>query len=148
MTNGDDQTSKPAEDGFEYQGTFYRWHVSDVGKDLILIDRFAQLPIADFFEQVEDRVDRGRAPILLALVATSIRAEHPDWSIERIVRTVMDLNLSDLVFVDQDAEEETLPPLSPPDEATPTGPESPSLLRLPSSAASPATSEISSETRG
>jgi hypothetical protein len=146
MTNGDN--SKPSEDGFEYDGTFYRWHISDVGKDLILIDRFAQMPIADFFEQVDDRVDRGRAPILLALVATSIRAEHPDWSAERIIRLVMDLNLSDLVFVDQDAEEETLPPPSPPAEAEPTGDGSVSPLRSPSSAPNPERSATSSETRG
>jgi hypothetical protein len=97
------------EDGFEYQGTFYRYHCSDMGKDLMLIDRFAGLPITDFFALIEDDFERGRAPILLALIATSIRNGHPDWSVERIVRTVLDLNLSEIKFVEAEQEEVTLP---------------------------------------
>lgn len=104
--------SKKAEDGFELDGTFYRWNLTDSGKDLMLIDRFTQMPVQEFFETVEDNFDRGRAPILLAMLATSIRAGHPDWSVERIVRSVMALNLSAVVFVDADVEEETLPPTS------------------------------------
>jgi hypothetical protein len=93
-------------DGFEYDGTFYRWHVSDMGKDLMLIDRFSNLPLHEFFELVDDGVDRGRAPILLTLIATSIRFGRPDWSIERIVRTVQNLSLSDVTFIEPDEEDE------------------------------------------
>lgn len=98
----DAKENAPMEEGFEYEGHFYRWRVSDVGKDLMLIDYFAKMPIQDFFEVVDDALERGRAPILLALMATSIRAEHPDRSVERIQRMVMDIPLGDVAFVGGD----------------------------------------------
>lgn len=135
-------------DGFEYDGTFYRWHVSDMGKDLMLIDRFSNLPLQEFFELVDDGVDRGRAPILLTLIATSIRFGHPDWSVERIVRTVQNLNLSDVVFIEpDDEEEEQLPPASE-DETASTGGSSSSPSRSTSSDPAEETSETSSATLG
>jgi hypothetical protein len=115
-TNGD----KPKEDGFELAGRFYRWHVTDMGKDLMLIDRFSGLPITEFFAQIDDQFDRGRAPILLTLIATSVRHGNPDWSVARIERTVLNLNLSDVTFVDADQEPAENPPPASADE-TPTG---------------------------
>lgn len=100
-----DRDDTPREDGFEYEGVFYRWHVSDVGKDLMLIDRIAGMPVTEFFETIEDEIDRERAPVLLALIATSMRFRHPERSLERIHRTVMNLALSDVVFVDADEKE-------------------------------------------
>lgn len=104
----DGMTVAPQEEGFEYQGHFYRWRVSDVGKDLMLIDYFAKMPVQDFFDVVDDALERGRAPILLALMATSIRAEHPERSVERISRMVMDIPLGDVTFVGGD-EDATVP---------------------------------------
>jgi hypothetical protein len=125
MTDNGDEPRR--EDGFEYQSRFYRWRVTDMGKDLMLIDRFAAMPITDFFTQVEDSFDRGRAPILLTLIATSIRAGNPDWSVERVTRTVLNMNLSDVVFVDADAEEEPqLPPAPAGEEPTAEPSKSPS----------------------
>jgi hypothetical protein len=103
------------EDGFELEGRFFRWHVTDTGKDLMLIDRFSGMPVQEFFETIEDSFDRGRAPILLALIATSIRNAFPDRSVERIVRQVMNLSISDVTFVEGDEEE--APAGSPPGEA-------------------------------
>jgi hypothetical protein len=101
----DGMTTAPQEEGFEYQGEFYRWTVSDVGKDLMLIDYFTHMPVQEFFEVVDDALERGRAPILMALMATSIRAAHPERSVERISRMVMDIPLGDVAFVggDEDA---------------------------------------------
>lgn len=93
---------KPLEDGFELGGVFYRWTASDTGKDLMLIDRFTGMPVHEFFGIIEDTFDRGRAPILLALMATSIRAKFPDRSVERIVRQVQDLSLGEVVFIGGD----------------------------------------------
>lgn len=107
---GDVETIDRRDDGFEYDGQFYRWHVTDSGKDLMLIDRFTGMPVADFFETIEDEFDRGRAPILLALIATSMRNGHPDWSVQRLVRRVENLNLSEVTFIDSDAEEQPVPP--------------------------------------
>jgi hypothetical protein len=134
-------------DGFEYDGTFYRWHVSDMGKDLMLIDRFSNLPLHEFFELVDDGVDRGRAPILLTLIATSIRFGRPDWSIERIVRTVQNLSLSDVTFIEPDEEDEPeLPPASNGETTGPTGASSPSPSRSTFSELDAETFETSSVT--
>jgi hypothetical protein len=107
-----DTDSRRTEDGFEYEGRFYRWACSDLGKDLMLIDRISGMPVTEFFETIEDSFDRERAPVLLALIATSIRAGHPEWSVERIHRAVLNLSLSEIVFVDADAEElsQAVPP--------------------------------------
>ncbi len=105
------------EDGFELEGEFFRWAVSDQGKDLLLIDRFTKMPVAEFFEIIEDSFDRGRAPIVLALIATSIRGGHPDWSIERIVRLVENTPLSEIEFIDSDTEEQLVPPVEGAQEA-------------------------------
>jgi hypothetical protein len=100
------------EDGFEYQGVFYPWHVSDVGKDLRLIDHFTGMPVAEFFEAVQDSFDNGRGPILLALLATSIRHLRQDWSVERIARMVDGLSLSDVEFVESGEGGDDVPPPS------------------------------------
>jgi hypothetical protein len=76
------------------------------------------MPVADFFETIEDEFDRGRAPILLALIATSMRNVHPDWSVQRLVRRVENLNLSEVTFIDSDAEEQPVPPADAPEGAT------------------------------
>jgi hypothetical protein len=139
--NGD----RSSEGGFELHGEFYPWHVSDIGKDLMLIDRFSGLPVAEFFQVVEDDFERGRAPILLTLVATSIRHKHQDWSVERIVRLVMDTNLGEVVFVG--ADEEEAKPNIPPAEAASTGADSASPSRSPRSDPAPERSGTSSKTR-
>lgn len=119
------------ENGFEYQGTFYRWSVSDVGKDLMLIDRFAQIPVLEFFEAIDDDHERARGPILLALIATSIRAEHPDWSLERITRLVMGLSMGEVAFIGGDDEEEEEPE-RPPVETAPEPPPADERSKSPS----------------
>lgn len=142
-----DENSKPRENGFELAGIFYRWHVTDGAKDLILVDKFAGMPITEFFALIEDSFDRGRAPVLLALMATSVRNGHPDWSVERVTRTVMDINLSDVTFIDADEEAETLPPASE-DEPLSTEPLSDDSSSEPKSSASatePETSATSKE---
>lgn len=132
-------------DGFEFKGEFFRWNVSSIGKDLMLIDKFAQMPVADFFEIVEDDFDRGRAPIMLTLIATSIRAGHPDWTVERITRTVMDLSLDEVMFLTADTEEpKPGPPAS--EGETLTGESSPSPSKSPASEVEKATSATSNAT--
>lgn len=133
------------DDGFELHGQFYRWHVSALGKDLMLIDRFSGLPVSEFFEIVEDDFDRGRAPIMLSLIATSIRNGHPDWSVERIVRTVMDLSLDEVVFVNTDMEEPAPGPPASEGEG-PTGANSSSPSKSPRSAPAPERSATSNAT--
>lgn len=146
-----EQQQEPERSGFEYQGTFYRWHVSDTGKDLMLIDRFAGLPVLDFFDLLDDEEERGRGPILLTLIATSIRFAHPGWSVPRIARMVENLSLSDVEFVGEDEEEaEPLPPQSQKPSEPPADEPSPSLPNG-SSSSSPlravSASKRSSETR-
>lgn len=104
-------------DGFEFEGVFYAWHVSDMGKDLRLIDHFTGMPVSDFFEAVRDSFDGGRGPVLLALIATSIRHARPDWSVERIARMVDGLSLSEVEFIDAGNEDgDGAPPPSAGDE--------------------------------
>jgi len=123
------------EDGFEYDGTFYTFHVSDTGKDLMLIDRIAGMPLQEFFELIDDDHERGRGPILLTLIAMSIRFGQPTWSVERVIRTVQELSLSDVTFFNPDGEEAEpeLPPALEGETTDPTGQSSPSRSRSTSS---------------
>lgn len=104
------------ESGFEYRGLFYPWHVTSKGADLILIDRVTGMNVKDFFELIEDQYDMSRAPVTLALMATSMRNRHPERSVERIYRTVMDLDIQeDVEFVGvEEGEEEPEDDESPP----------------------------------
>lgn len=133
MSSNGDQPRK----GFEYQGTFYTWHCSDLGKDLMLIDRISGMSVVEFFETIEDDAGRERAPVLLALIATSVRHGHPDWSVERIHRLVLNLSLSDVAFVGDDDQDEG-------EGAPQAGP--PELLSTDELSRSPATGSSSSPT--
>ncbi len=99
----------PREDGFELDGRFYRFAVSTHNKDMMLIDRFTKLPPQEFFDAVESRsiFEMQRTPMLLALVATSVRAARPDWSVERITRVVEDRDFDSIVWIGGDEEERT-----------------------------------------
>jgi hypothetical protein len=119
------------QDGFEYQDRFYPWHITDMGKDLMLIDRICGLSLTEFYEVADDALQQDRAPVLLALIATSIRAGNPSWSVERIVRLVMDMKLSDVKIV---GAEEGLP--GPPAETAAEPPTS-EPSRSPSNGSSP-----------
>lgn len=106
------------ERGFEANGEFFIWHLTDCGKDLMLIDRITGgMNPSEFFEAVDDKHDQFRGPILLGLIGTSIRNRHPEWSIERIMRFVNEVKLGDIEFLGGDEEEtveeavnEQLPP--------------------------------------
>jgi hypothetical protein len=110
------------EDGFELGGEFYRWAASTGGKDLLLIDRIAGMAVTEFFELLDDPVASTRPSVLLTLVATSIRARHPEWSVERIVRTVHELDLNDLTMISGEEKEPVNPfPPAPSAPAPATG---------------------------
>lgn len=135
--------SDEEQQGFEFEGRFYRFHFSDIGKDLILVDRIAMLPIQEFVAQVSDAFDSGRSPILLALIATSLRAGNPDWPLERVYRTVMELSLGEVKMVFPQ-EEMPDPPAEPP--AARNGSASSSESKPTSSDPEPEPSETSSAT--
>lgn len=104
------ETISQQDAGFEWQGVFYPWKLSDTGKDLLLIDRITNMPVDEFFEVVEDEGSVLRGSILLAMIATSLRAYHHTWSIERIYRSVMELSLSeDIEMFGMDEEEVVVP---------------------------------------
>jgi hypothetical protein len=133
------------ENGFEYQGVFYPWHVTTTGKDLLLIDRISGLPLKEFFAIVEDNYDMARAPVTLALIATSMRNRHPDRSLERILRTVMELDMESDEFEVIGGDDEEAGD-GPPAVAAEGGPSDQSHGTSNGSAG--ATSETSSETSG
>jgi hypothetical protein len=132
-----------SESGFEYDSDFYPWSISTIGKDLMLIERFARMSLPEFYELVDDGFDLGRPSLLLTMIATSIRAGHPDWSVERISRAVENLELGELHMIDGDQGEPELPP---PAAETSTGGKSASPSRSTSSAPTPELSVTSSAT--
>lgn len=143
--------------GFEWRGRFYPWHVSDVGKDLLLIDRIAEMPIGEFMEMVGDVEDTERAPVILGLIATSLRSAHPDWTVSKIERVVLAMSVrTDVEFVfDDDEDEAAVPPPSvPPPSEQPSGEQPGEPGKSPSSVSSlrsipaePSTSRTSSATQ-
>ena len=133
MTDNNNSSNGGGENGIELDGEFYGWHLSDIGKDLMLIDRISGMSMTEFFEVADDPVAQERVPILLALIATSIRHKHHDWSVERIFRRVMDLSLSaDVKMIAGDSEEDT----NPLDVAPETPPPSGESARSPSNVSS------------
>jgi len=122
--------------GFRLADEAYDWFVSDRGVDLILIDRVTEMPVQAFFRELEASQDDMRGPLLLALIATSIRHKHPDWSTGRIVRIVMELSLdNDLEIIAGDEGKgpaEASPEVSP--TSSPTSSESPAIPSATSSA--------------
>jgi hypothetical protein len=129
------------EGGFELDGRFYPWRFSEMGKDLMLIDRIAGMGLVEFSEATENGLGELRAGILLTLIATSLRAGNPEWSVERIVRTVEDLNLSDLTLMGGAEKETESPPTVAP---TPDGDGAPSRSPSNGSSSSP-TPPVSSD---
>jgi hypothetical protein len=114
------------EDGFEYklpdddEATFFPWKVNLEGaKDMLIIDSFTQLPMDVFHEKLHDGFDRRRGPFLLALIATSIAAKFPDWTVQRIIRLVENLDFSKFAGIDAD-EEEAGDVAVPPETGEPT----------------------------
>lgn len=124
------------QNGFEWRGQFYAWSVSDIGKDLMLIDRIAQIPVGAFMELVVDAEESERAPVLLALVATSIRRVHPEWSVDRIYRAVMGLSMSEditFVYAEEEEDEDGARPLAATSPPTSEAGPSPSIASSPPS---------------
>ncbi len=122
--------------GFEFSGEFFDLTVNfDNGKDLILIDRLTRMPVDEFQEAVQDGVSIGRGPVMMAVLATSIRAKHPNWTIERILSMVIS-DLSELVFIGATEEEESDAD-GPPAETSELTPETPSSSTSPSDVSSP-----------
>lgn len=91
--------------GFEYDGVFVSWHLTDKVVDLQLIDQFAKMPPAEFFAAVEDDFDRERTPILAGMIATSLRHHYQNWSVSRVIRYVENMHMSQLVFFDGEEDE-------------------------------------------
>lgn len=96
----------PKQAGFELQGEFIPWHLTDKIRDLQLIDFFAKIPPAEFFAAVKDDFDRSRSPITAAMIATSIAHHKPGWSSNRVIRFVEDINMHEVTFFDGEDEEE------------------------------------------
>lgn len=113
--------SDPRPDGFEFGGVFYPFKLSDSAKDLQLIDRLTGMAVDEFFEVASDGASRG--PLLLALVATSIRAANPTWSVERIMGLVNGIESVDQEIVLIEGEEQVEGDAVPPAEGGTAPPE-------------------------
>jgi hypothetical protein len=102
----------PQEPGFELkfpdasEAEFFPFAIGMSGaKDLKIIDRCTQMPLDEFAEAFDDPSQRGRGPIMLALIGLSIRAKYPDWSVERIMHVIDELELPDVTFLGSEEEE-------------------------------------------
>jgi hypothetical protein len=95
----------PKKSGFEYDGVFVSWHLTDKVVDLQLVDQFSKMPPADFFAAVEDDFDRERTPILSAMIATSLRHHYQNWSVARVTRYVENMHMSQVLFFDGEENE-------------------------------------------
>lgn len=93
--------------GFEFDGEFVPFHLTDLGKDLQVIDRLTGgMPPHEFFDATKDLEGRARGPVQLGLLGTSLRAHHPEWSVSRICSLIEGTPFSDFVYVKGEPEEE------------------------------------------
>jgi hypothetical protein len=102
----------PQEPGFELkfpderEAEFFPFAIGLSGaKDIKIIDRCTQMPLDEFAEALDDPSQRGRGPIMLAMIGLSIRAKYPDWSVERIMHFIDELELPDVTFLGAEEEE-------------------------------------------
>ena len=110
------------EDGFEYklpgdeQATFFKWNLNyESTPHMRLIDHFARVPIDVFMETLDDDLEKRRIPVLLSVIATSIESKYPEWTFERVVRTVEKFDWSNYKEIEGD---DALPPDEGPAEQT------------------------------
>jgi hypothetical protein len=86
------------EPGFELtidneEPVFIPFALSTMGaKEMKIIDRCTAMPLDEFAAALDDPSQRTRGPVLLAMIALSIRAHYPDWTVERIMRLVDDMD--------------------------------------------------------
>jgi hypothetical protein len=97
------------QDGFTWEGEFYPFVVNGGHpKDIVLVERIARIPIFEY-ERLAASGDPALSSgsMLIALMATSIRAKHPDWNVEDVERFVFNVDLGsdsfDLVKSDEEA---------------------------------------------
>lgn len=90
----------------EREAEFFPFAIGMSGsKDLKIIDRCTAMPLDEFAEALDDPSQRGRGPIMLAMIGLSIRAKHPDWSVERVMKVVDELELPEVTFLGGEEEE-------------------------------------------
>lgn len=92
--------------GFEIDGEFYPISLTSGAKDILIVDRVTNMTLEEFQDALEDP-NRMRGSAILGLIGTSIRAKHPDWSVERVVATVMAVDFETLVTVGDAVEDPT-----------------------------------------
>jgi hypothetical protein len=136
------------ESGFEIklpgddEATFFPWSMSPGGgKELIFIDRIADMPFPDFYESIQDEHEQKRGPMAQTLLAIAVSQKFPEWTAERTIRLVVNLNLfEDVTYINADEEEEKAGPPPESGEANNTGASAASPNESKSSATRPATS--------
>ena len=104
------------EPGFELkidgeEPVFIPFALSTMGaKEMKIIDRCTAMPLDEFAAALDDPSQRGRGPVMLAMIALSIRAHYPDWTVERIMKLVDDMDeLPEFVAGDEVADADPLP---------------------------------------
>lgn len=127
------------EDGFEYklpgeeQATFFKWNLNlESTPHMRLIDHFAGVPLHVFAENLDDDLEKQRIPVLLSVIATSIESKYPEWSFDRVVRTVEKFDWANYKQIEGD---DASPPdgkqaaQTTEDSASPSDESSPSVIR-------------------
>ena len=126
------------EGGFEYDGRFYEWRFGSTGKDLMLLDRISGMSMSELWEAAEQNKDRPS--LMLSMIALSLRAGNPSWSVERIMHIVEELDTeTDIQWVGAEstpdptpAETEAGPPTSEPSRSPSNGSSPPLTPQEPS----------------
>ncbi len=97
--------------------TFFPWSLGYSGKDLRIIDAVTRMPLGEFMEAMQDPSQFGRGVVQLAMIGLSIRAKNPEWTVERILRIVDNLDFvsDDYVPISGDVEQAPLAEESSPD---------------------------------
>jgi hypothetical protein len=97
-----------AEQGFEIHSTFYRMPEAFRMGDPVLVEDVSGLTWTEFSDRMDDT--GGDPAVMLGMLAVAVWQANPKWRRDRVARFVESVDIADVKFIGDEAEEDARPP--------------------------------------